>query len=336
MYVVYKHTCPNGKVYIGITGLSPTRRWQRGKNYITNTYFYRAIEKYGWDNIKHEILFEGLTKDEASSKEVELIALYKSDQRDFGYNLCPGGEINIPSELTRKRMSAARKGKKLSEAQRKKISEASMGKPGTMTGKHHSAETRQKIVAHQPKTKVYQYSIYGKFISVYESVAEASRQTAVSREAITGVMSLTNPHKSAKGFIFTKEKFKMTNYQETLINVRKELMKYRNNKPAIKLILEDLYKAIPDISYLIRSEQDKIKGSLKPVIEEIERIKALLPRNLEVPKLAYSQVRPAIIDTSIALPLITDNTLEELSDKIVNRLAQLNTIIINIITKENN
>ena len=334
MYVVYKHTCPNGKVYIGITGISPTRRWQCGKNYITNTYFYRAIEKYGWDNIKHEILFEGLTKDEASSKEVELIALYKSDQRDFGYNICQGGEINIPSELTRKRMSAAHKGKKLSEAQRKKLSEAAMGKPGTMTGKHHSAETRQKIAANQHRTKVYQYSIYGKFISVYESVAEASRQTAVSREAITGVMSLTNPHKSAKGFIFTKEKFNMTNYQETLINVRKELMKCRNNIPAIKPLLEDLYYAIPDISQVISAEQSKIRESLKPMLDEIEQIKTLLPKKLAVPDLSYLKAEPAVLSTSAVSTLSTEDILEKLSDKIVSRLTQLSTIIINVITEE--
>lgn len=31
-YTVYKHTSPNGKVYIGITKLSVERRWQEGKN----------------------------------------------------------------------------------------------------------------------------------------------------------------------------------------------------------------------------------------------------------------------------------------------------------------
>ena len=26
-FCVYKHTCPNGKVYIGITGKKPKHRW---------------------------------------------------------------------------------------------------------------------------------------------------------------------------------------------------------------------------------------------------------------------------------------------------------------------
>lgn len=32
MYTVYKHTTPSGKVYIGITGQKPERRWQNGNH----------------------------------------------------------------------------------------------------------------------------------------------------------------------------------------------------------------------------------------------------------------------------------------------------------------
>lgn len=91
-YCVYKHTCPNGKVYIGITKQEPLKRWQyRGNGYRNNDHFYRAIKKYGWANIKHEILFNGLTKEEAEQKEVELIARYKSNEYEFGYNVANGG-----------------------------------------------------------------------------------------------------------------------------------------------------------------------------------------------------------------------------------------------------
>ena len=91
-YCVYKHTCPNGKVYIGITSGNPLKRWANGKGY-ENQYFYRAILKYGWDNIKHEILYTDFSKEEACEKEIELIALYKSNQRECGYNVNDGGYI---------------------------------------------------------------------------------------------------------------------------------------------------------------------------------------------------------------------------------------------------
>ena len=73
-YCVYKHIFPNNKVYIGVTCRKPEYRWDNGNGY-TNTQrkIYNAIQKYGWENVKHEILFENLTKEEAEQKEIELI-----------------------------------------------------------------------------------------------------------------------------------------------------------------------------------------------------------------------------------------------------------------------
>ena len=91
-FTVYMHTSPNGKRYIGITCQRPVRRWGgNGYGYIDNTYFWRAIQKYGWDNFQHEILFEGLTKEEAEQKEIELIAFYDSTNPSKGYNITTGG-----------------------------------------------------------------------------------------------------------------------------------------------------------------------------------------------------------------------------------------------------
>ena len=90
-YYIYKHTSPNGKIYIGVTCKSPKRRWNNGKGYAKNKHFYSAIQKYGWENIKHEIIADGLTKEEASQKEKDLILLYKSNDPKFGYNNTSGG-----------------------------------------------------------------------------------------------------------------------------------------------------------------------------------------------------------------------------------------------------
>jgi group I intron endonuclease len=91
-YCVYCHTSPSGKKYIGITGQKPDRRWRNGDGYADCIVFNRAIQKYGWDNISHEILETGLTCEEAKTKEIHYIALFHSNAREFGYNATAGGD----------------------------------------------------------------------------------------------------------------------------------------------------------------------------------------------------------------------------------------------------
>lgn len=103
-YKVYIHRNKiNNKVYIGITSIRPKRRWCNGYGYISQILFYNAIKKYGWDNFEHEILFDNLTKDEAEQKEIELIAKYNSNSRDFGYNIENGGNTSGKYSKERKR-----------------------------------------------------------------------------------------------------------------------------------------------------------------------------------------------------------------------------------------
>lgn len=112
-YIVYMHISPNNKRYIGLTCQKPEYRWNNGKGYKHNSYFTRAIEKYGWDNFKHIIIAKGLTEDEAKWLEIELIREWDSINRDKGYNLTKGGEGTnglICSEETRKKISEANRG----------------------------------------------------------------------------------------------------------------------------------------------------------------------------------------------------------------------------------
>lgn len=81
----------NDKVYIGITLQKVEYRWRNGEGYKLQTYFYNAIQKYGWDNFMHEVLFDNLSKEEAEQKEIELISYYNSKNPKFGYNIQSGG-----------------------------------------------------------------------------------------------------------------------------------------------------------------------------------------------------------------------------------------------------
>lgn len=110
-FIVYKHTSPSGKVYVGITHQRPEDRWQGGLGYRKNPYFFRAILRYGWDNFRHEILSRGLTKEEACVLERALIAYYRSNEKHRGYNLTDGGEFFKHSKESREKMSINRKGK---------------------------------------------------------------------------------------------------------------------------------------------------------------------------------------------------------------------------------
>lgn len=117
-YSVYIHTTPNDKKYVGITTQKPEDRWINGLGYKKNTHFYRAIKKYGWNNINHEILFVNLLESEATEIEKELIKKYKTMNPNYGYNSTSGGEI----------------GKTLTEQAKIKISE---NRKGIYSGKKH-------------------------------------------------------------------------------------------------------------------------------------------------------------------------------------------------------
>ena len=89
-YSVYKHTSPDGKVYIGVTKQDPKDRWCGGFGYADNLYFLTDIMTFGWVNFQHDILYDGLSEESALEKEAELIKEYQACDPRFGYNVVPG------------------------------------------------------------------------------------------------------------------------------------------------------------------------------------------------------------------------------------------------------
>ena len=121
-FIVYKHTSPSGKCYVGITSQDPKYRWgNNGCKYLEirkngklkHPYFAQAILKYGWDNIKHELLHNGLSKEEACKLEQKYIMEYKS--QGLSYNITDGGEgvwgFHF-SEEQREKLRKSNRGKK--------------------------------------------------------------------------------------------------------------------------------------------------------------------------------------------------------------------------------
>lgn len=118
-FIVYMHIFPNNKKYIGITCKSPNGRWEGGTGYskLNQSVMYNAIQKYGWENVKHEILFTDLSFDEAKQKEIELIKKYNTyfhAKNSQGYNMTKGGEGTLGHKCsieTKQKMSQKRIGK---------------------------------------------------------------------------------------------------------------------------------------------------------------------------------------------------------------------------------
>lgn len=130
-YTVYMHVNKeNDKTYIGITCQKPEKRWGSNGVHYQDQPFGRAINKYGWNNFEHIILFENKTKDEAEFLEKLYIKIFLSNKRKFGYNLQDGGNINgLHSEESKQKMSEAHKGKKFSKEHREKMSKTRLHKP---------------------------------------------------------------------------------------------------------------------------------------------------------------------------------------------------------------
>ena len=214
MYKVYKHTVPNGKIYIGITSLEVNNRWRNGKGYKNSLLFYRAINKYGWENIKHEILYKDLTKEEAEQKEIILIKEYKSNDKNYGYNIEHGGQtgaIGIKrsketlikmrkanlgktvSQETKNKISNTLKGRIFTDEHRRKKSLAQTGEKNHMYGKKIPKETREKMSRSQPKgaehklsRKVVQISLEtNEPIKTWDSMGDIRRELGIKHCTIS-------------------------------------------------------------------------------------------------------------------------------------------------------
>ena len=253
-WCVYIHTNKhNGKVYVGITSKEPHRRWGiNGSQYREKgqRVFYRAIQKYGWDNFKHEIVAKGLTKEEAETIEVDLIALYKSNCRryknpTFGYNQTDGGSGTIGycyTESQRKRMSASAKAR-CTDEWRQRISKL-------MTGRKMSKAFSEKLRKRMSKA-VVQLDLHGEYITQYDSARGAGLVTGIDESSIRKCCK--GELKNAGGFLWA-DLSKWCNDPEYISAIKVK----QNGRPVVQLDLKgNLIK-----QYISAKEASKETGVL--------------------------------------------------------------------------
>ena len=211
IYCVYVHTNKiNGKKYVGQTGQRPERRWQNGYGYEKSPHFWRAIQKYGWDNFEHEIIASNLTKEEADNFEKLLINRLDLQGRESGYNLKDGGSYGSIPEETRQKIREANTGRHHSDETKKQMSAMKTGDKNKFYGKHHSDTSKRKIsesIKRSPNNnskKVYQYDLQENFLKEWDNMTRVAEAYNIGR---TTVMNHCRNGKPINGeFILKLEK----------------------------------------------------------------------------------------------------------------------------------
>lgn len=98
--IVYIYTFPNGKKYVGQTSVSLKERAKNGEGYINSPAVYNAIKKYKWENLQIET-FPCNSEEEMNFLEQYYIKLYKTNERQYGYNLTLGGDGVVRYDRTK-------------------------------------------------------------------------------------------------------------------------------------------------------------------------------------------------------------------------------------------
>lgn len=131
-WIVYAHrNIINNKLYIGITSQKPNERFGKNGECYRNQVFFNAIQKYGWNNFEHIILFDNLPYSIAADIEYELIEKLKLRDSRYGYNVSKGGLASVWSTEEQyqhmRKIKEGKPGHKWTSEQRQKFHDARVG-----------------------------------------------------------------------------------------------------------------------------------------------------------------------------------------------------------------
>lgn len=231
-------------MYFGITKNNPLARWANGKGYRNQTVFWRAIQKYGWENFNHIILYTNLSKEEAKNIEISLIAQYKTNcnkykNPTYGYNATDGGDSTNVRPLTEKEKQQHRESARLTRAKhidcfdlqgcyiatyrgfteaaehtgaaRENIFKCCSQKIKSAAGymfkySNHTKSSISPYTKYQPNNtkQINQYNLDGTFIRSYTSISEAAKAVNVDVSCICACAS--GKTSVCVGYIWTYDK----------------------------------------------------------------------------------------------------------------------------------
>lgn len=200
-WCVYKHTSPSGKYYIDITSRSPYRRWGLGSQYSKKSIFYKAIQKYGWDNIKHEVLISNVGEKTAKNIEKDLIKFAKI--KGLSYNITDGGDGTVGLKHTAE----------FKETKRKSM----LGNTFGYLVKHRGNAKIPKGANSSLSKTVYQYDLNGNFLKKWDCITDFIRSIGRRRSSLTHISACCKGKRnSAYGYIWRY--YKQDNIEVKLSN----------------------------------------------------------------------------------------------------------------------
>lgn len=210
MITIYKYTSPSGKHYIGQT-CKPTQAQRagfQGSGYRHCPAFWRAIQKYGWDNFQYEELEKVQETEEANQREAYYIELYQSNNPQYGYNIYNGGGQVQNYEYTQ-RIKTIRtmweEGRTVGEiAEAFGLAKATITYELAQAGIDGKERIRRSAGQYLAKT-VYQYSTNLELIATYSSTAEAERSTGIYniRRSCANNEKVDKPKYKSGGYYWT-------------------------------------------------------------------------------------------------------------------------------------
>ena len=180
---IYKLTSPSGKIYIGQTQCFQDRMqgYRRGK---CNLYVKRAVDKYGLENIKLEILEKDVPLEKLDERE----QFYFDTLQPFGdsgYNICTEagttrGRKRPPEEMQGSIDYVTGRFGELNHFYGKKHSEETKQKQREVKlGKKQSDYTIEKRIEKTSKC-IKQIDLKTKEVTAeFESIAEAEKKTSI-------------------------------------------------------------------------------------------------------------------------------------------------------------
>jgi len=278
--IIYKTTnLINGKIYIGQDKYNNSNYMGSGK------ILKQAIEQYGKENFKKEILEHCTSKDLLNAREIYWIQYFNSTDLTIGYNIATGGNggdlggtVNAQISNTVKSMWADPTSIYNSDEYRDRLSKS-------QTGRIVTPETRKKISDVQVGEKAYWY---GKTNTRHSLIMKSKYQSnelvpwnkgmkydSEFRKKLSDAHKGQVPWNKGKTDIYsddTKRRMSEAKKGKSRPDISDKLKKYYTENPSIKR------KSVID------TRTDKIYTSVKDLRNELNlteyKFKQLLSKNI--------------------------------------------------------